>query len=133
MNEPLETEFLTLADVLETHEAIINAIGGTHGVKDEKLLDSAHAQPQMTFGSEDFYPTTAEKAAALAFSLIQNHPFNDGNKRIGHGAMVLFLDLNGYDLVDEIDEQERVILAVAASKMEREEFTEWVKAHVVPR
>lgn len=87
----------------------------------------------MTFGSEDFYPTIAEKTAALAFSLIQNHPFNDGNKRVGHGAMVLFLDLNGYDLVDEVDEQERVILAVAASKMEREEFTEWVKAHIVPR
>lgn len=133
MKEPLETEFVTLDDILGLHEEIINDIGGTHGVKDEKLLDSALSQPQMTFESEDFYPTIAEKAAALAFSLIQNHPFNDGNKRIGHGAMVLFLDLNGYDLVDEIDEQERIILSVASSKMEREEFTEWVKAHVVER
>ena len=84
----------------------------------------------MTFGGEDFYPTIAEKATALAFSLIQNHPFHDGNKRTGHAAMVLFLDLNGCDFTDELDEQERVILAVASSTMEREEFAEWVKAHV---
>ncbi len=132
MNEPLETEFLTRDDVLELHEEMIKTIGGAHGVKDANLLDSALAQPQMTFGGEDFYPTLAEKAAALAFSLIQNHPFNDGNKRTGHAAMVLFLDINGCDFADDLDEQERVILAVAASKMEREEFTEWVKAHVVP-
>jgi len=132
MNEPLETEFLTRDDVLELHEEMIKTIGGAHGVKDANLLDSALAQPQMTFGGEDFYPTLAEKAAALAFSLIQNHPFNDGNKRTGHAAMVLFLDVNGSDFVDDLDEQERVILAVAASKMGREEFTEWVMAHVVP-
>jgi death-on-curing protein len=133
MNEPLETEFVSWDDVLELHEEIINEIGGTHGVKDENLLDSALAQPQMTFGGEDFYPTIAEKAAALAFSLIQNHPFNDGNKRIGHGAMVLFLDINGYKFVDAVDEQERVILSVASGNMEREEFTEWVISHVVER
>lgn len=133
MNEPPETEFVSWDDVLELHEEIINEIGGTHGVKDENLLDSALAQPQMTFGGEDFYPTIAEKAAALAFSLIQNHPFNDGNKRIGHGAMVLFLDINGYKFVDAVDEQERVILSVASGNMEREEFTEWVISHVVER
>ncbi len=133
MNELLEIEFLTLDDVLELHEEMIRVTGGKYGIKDSGLLDSALAQPQMTFGGEDFYPTLAEKAAALAFSLIQNHPFNDGNKRTGHAAMVLFLDINGYDFADSLDEQERVILAVAASEMEREEFTEWVKAHVVKR
>ncbi len=133
MNEPLETEFLTLEDVLELHIEIINEIGGSHGIKEQNGLDSALAQPQMTFGSEDFYPTVAEKAAALAFSLIQNHPFHDGNKRVGHGAMELFLNLNGYDFADILDEQERVILAVASSKMGREEFTEWVIAHAVER
>ena len=130
MNDPLETEFPTLDDVLELHTEMINAIGGSYGVKEQGSLESALAQPQMTFGGEDFYPTIVEKAAALAFSLIQNHPFNDGNKRTGHAAMVLFLDLNGYKFVDDLDEQERVILAVAGSKMKREEFTEWVKAHV---
>ncbi len=133
MREPLATEFVTLDDVLETHEEMINVIGGSHGVKDMGGLQSAVAQPQMTFGGEDFYPTLAEKAAALAFSLINNHPFHDGNKRTGHAAMVLFLDINDCDFVDVLDDQERVILAVAASKMGCEEFTEWVKAHVVPR
>lgn len=133
MNEPVEMEFLALDDVLELHEEMITVIGGARGVKDSNLLDSALSQPQMTFGGEDFYPTIAEKAVALAFSLIQNHPFNDGNKRAGHAAMLLFLDINGYDFADDLDEQERVILAVAGSTMGREEFTDWVKAHVVKR
>ena len=133
MREPLGTKFLTLAEVLGLHEEMIRTIGGKYGVKDGRMLDSALAQPQMTFGAEDLYPTVAEKSAALAFSLIQNHPFNDGNKRTGHAAMELFLDLNGYDFVDELDEQERVIFAVASSRMQREEFTDWVKAHVVER
>ena len=133
MRELLATEFVTLDDVLEAHTEVIRVTGGNPGVKDAGLLQSALAQPQMTFGGEDFYPTLAEKAAALAFSLINNHPFSDGNKRTGHAAMVLFLDMNDCDFVGVVDEQERVIFAVAASKMEREEFTEWVKAHVVPR
>ena len=133
MREPLATEFVTLDDVLEAHEEVIRVTGGRPGVKDAGLLDSALAQPRMTFGGEDFYPGVEEKAAALAFSLINNHPFHDGNKRVGHAAMVLFLDMNDCDFVDVLEEQERVILAVAASEMEREEFTGWVKAHVVPR
>lgn len=64
-------EFLTLDDMLELHTEMIRAIGGSHGVKEQGALESAIAQPQMTFGGEDFYPTLAEKAAALAFSLIQ--------------------------------------------------------------
>lgn len=133
MSKLLETKFPTLDEVLRLHEEMIRTIGGSYGVKEQAGLESALAQPQMTFDREDFYPTIAEKAAALAFSLIQNHPFNDGNKRTGHAAMELFLDLNGCDFVDQLDEQERIILAVASSKMEREEFTEWVVAHVVPQ
>ena len=95
MIEPLETEYFTLEDVLELHQEMINTIGGSHRVKDTGSLESALGQPMMTFGGEDFYPTLAEKAAALAFSLIQNHPFYDGNKRTGHAATVLFLDLRG--------------------------------------
>jgi death-on-curing protein len=133
MNESLEVDFLTLDDVLELHREMISVIGGSHGVKEQGALESALAQPQMTFGGEDFYPTVAEKAAALAFSFIQNHPFNDGNKRAGHAAMLLFLDINGYSFIGDLDDQERVIFAVADSKMGREEFTEWVMAHVVER
>lgn len=132
MNEIRETEFLTLGDVLETHREMIATIGGSPGVRDLGAVESAIAQPRMTFGGEDLYPTLAEKAAAMSFSLINNHPFVDGNKRVGHAAMALFLDLNGYALVGNVDEQEKVILSAAAGTMGREEFTHWVRSHVQP-
>ena len=74
----------------------------------------------MTFGGEDLYPTLVDKAAALGFSLILNHPFLDGNKRIGHAVMEVFLILNGYEISATVDEQEQVILALAAGRMSRE-------------
>ena len=77
--------------------------------------------------------TLAEKASALGFSLVANHGFVDGNKRVGYSAMETFLLLNGYEFSASTDEGERVILAVAAGEMEREEFTGWVRAHIVPR
>lgn len=128
---PDQLEILTLAEVLELHEAIIAAIGGSPGVRDMGGIESALAQPQMTFGGDDFYPTLSDKAAALGFSLIKNHAFVDGNKRAGHAAMLLFLDLNGHAFACGTDESERVIKSVAAGTTERDEFTEWVRAHTI--
>jgi death-on-curing protein len=122
---------ISIDELLDLHRMMIDAIGGSHGVRDLSAVDSSLAQPFMTFGGEDLYPTLADKATTLGFSLISNHPFIDGNKRVGHAAMKSFLRLNGQDLIGDIDEQERVILAVAASKMEREEFMEWVRHHIV--
>ena len=96
-------------------------------------MESAVAQPLMTFGGQELYPTVAEKAAALGFSLIKNHPFNDGNKRIGHAALETFLILNGYEIGATVDEQERVILGVAAGEMGRDGFTDWLRAHITER
>jgi death-on-curing protein len=124
--------FLTVSEVLEAHRQIIEATGGSHGCRDLGGLDSALAQPRMAFGGHDLYSTLAEKASALGFSLIRNHPFIDGNKRIGHAAMELFLMFNGHELAANVEEQERVILAVAASTMHREEFTEWVRNRIRP-
>lgn len=87
----------------------------------------------MTFGGEDLYPTIVDKAAALGFSLVMNHAFVDGNKRIGHAAMETFLVLNGLEIDASVDEQERVILQLASSEIEREDFVEWLKQHVKPR
>jgi len=101
------------------------------GVRDAGAAESAVAQPQMTFDGEDMYPTIPEKAAVLGFSLIKNHGFSDGNKRIGYSAMRAFLRRNGYDRTGTRDEWYVTIMALAASEMEREEFTEWVKAHVI--
>jgi death-on-curing protein len=124
------TEYLDGALVKEAHARLIARSGGSLGIRDEGALSSALAQPRMTFGGADLYPTLPEKAAALAFSLIQNHPFVDGNKRIAHAAMELFLVANGYELEATTDEQERVILAVAAGEMDREEFAAWVARSV---
>lgn len=96
-------------------------------------LDSAVAQPQMAFGGQDLYPTLAQKAAAVGFSLVMNHPFVDGNKRVGHAAMETFLVLNGHELNSPVDEQEQVILQPAAGTLGRDEFTDWVGSHLVER
>jgi death-on-curing protein len=84
----------------------------------------------MTFGGNELYPSLAEKAAALGFSLIQNHPFADGNKRTGHAARAIFLAINGYIINATIDEQVDIILPVASGKLGRESFTEWLVNHI---
>ena len=125
--------YLALNEVLELYRRIMGQTGGLVGLRDLNALESALAQPRMTFGGVDLYPTAVDKASALGFSLIQNHPFTDGNKRIGHAAMETFLVLNGLEIDASVDEQEQVILDVASGKMERQELTEWLRAHVVEK
>lgn len=125
--------YLTLNEVLEVHRQVMAQSGGAEGLMYLPALESALAQPQMTFDSADLYPTLVDKAAALGYTLIKNHPFLDGNKRTGHAAMEVFLVLNGYEIRAFVDEQERVILQVAASEIEREEFTAWLRTHIVTK
>ena len=119
---------LALAEVLELHHRILEQTGGVSGVRDLGALQSALAQPRMTFGGEDLYPDLPAKGAALGFSLIQNHPFVDGNKRTGHAALEAFLMLNGFELAATIDDGEAVVLAVATGRLTREGLTEWVRS-----
>lgn len=123
--------YLTLDQIFELHKRIIEQSGGAVGVRDFGVLESALAQPQMTFGDEELYPTLVEKASALGFSLVMNHLFVDGNKRVGHAAMEIFLVLNGYEIGASVEEQEELILRLAAGEIEREEFTEWAQKHIV--
>lgn len=125
--------YLTLNEVLTLHERLIAQTGGSFGVRDMGRLESALAQPRMTFDGAELYPTLAEKAATLGFSIIQNHPFLDGNKRTGHAAMEIFLFLNGFDIQSSVDEQEKVVLQVASGMMSRELFSGWVNSVVVKR
>jgi death-on-curing protein len=125
--------YLTLEEVLELHRLVLQQSGGLGGVRDLGGLDSALAQPQMALCGQDLYPSLAEKAAALGFSLVCNHPFVDGNKRVGHAAMETFLVLNGWELVAGVDEQEQVILRLAAGALERDELTAWVQSHLQQR
>jgi death on curing protein len=125
--------YLTPAEALDLHRRIMAATHGLLAIRSLPALESALAQPRATFGGADLYPTVVEKAAALGFSLIQNHPFVDGNKRTGHAAMEAFLILNGYEVDATVDEQERVVLAVAAGEMDRETFTRWLGTRLVQR
>lgn len=86
----------------------------------------------MTVGGQDLYPCVPTKAAALGFSLVCNHPFLDGNKRVGHLAMEMFLLLNGHELTAGVDEQERVIIRLAAGELSREELAGWVRSKMSP-
>ncbi len=123
--------YLTLGEVLTIHHRVMEQSGGMAGVGDVGALESAIAQPRMTFAENDLYPTIADKAAALGFSIIQNHPFVDGNKRTGHAAMETFLYLNQYEIVADMTEQYEVILSVASSRIGREEFIQWLRKHIV--
>jgi len=123
--------YLTLGELLELHQRLVERYGGSAGIHSLRALEAALAQPRMTFGGEDLYPTVVEKAAALGFSLIMNHPFVDGNKRLGHAAMAVLLYLNDYEIEASVDEQEQIILQLAAGDFERDEFTDWLRAHVV--
>lgn len=123
--------YLTLNETIELHRRIIEQSGGAEGIANLGGLESALAQPRMTFGGEDLYPTIVEKASALGFSLINNHPFVDGNKRIGHAAMEVFLVLNGFEIDAPVDEQEQVILQVASGELGRDNFTQWLRDRIV--
>ncbi len=125
--------YLTLNEVLTLHDRLIAQTGGSFGVRDIGRLESSLAQPRMTFDGVELYPTLVEKAATLGFSIIQNHPFLDGNKRTGHAAMEIFLFLNGFEIRSSTDEQEKVVLQVASGKMSREEFSGWVNSVVWKR
>jgi death-on-curing protein len=125
--------YLSLAEVLDLHERLIATSGGTGGIRDIHLLESAVYQPRVTFDQTDLYPDMISKAAALCHSLIINHPFIDGNKRVGHAAMETFLILNGFEIDADIDEQERLVLDIASGKLSREEFTSWLGRHITKR
>lgn len=124
--------YLSLAEVLTLHERIVTASGGATGLRDLGALQSAIAQPRATFDGVDLYASLAEKAAALAVSLVTNHPFVDGNKRVGHAALETFLVLNGFELVASIEDAEHTFLALAAGSLSRVELSEWVQGHLAP-
>jgi death-on-curing protein len=122
--------YLALSEVLRLHSDLVAEAGGATGVRDLGRIQAALAQPMATFDGDELYPTIVDKAAALGFALVQGHAFIDGNKRIGHAAMEVFLMLNGFEMNESVDEQERVILSVASGAMSRDEFTTWLAARV---
>lgn len=121
---------ISIDEVLKLHRRIIETSGGSMRLLNRSGLESAVEQPYRgTSDGQYFYPTVIEKAAALCFSLIRNHPFVDGNKRVGHAAMELFLIFNGYEIDATVDIQEQIILGVATGCVSRDQLVSWLEEH----
>jgi death-on-curing protein len=121
--------FLSLEEVLAIHRDQIERYGGADGLRDVGLLQSAVAAPAATFGGEFLHRDLFEMAAAYLFHLTSNHPFVDGNKRVGTVAALVFLDLNGVSFRAGEDDLERIVLAVAEGRMEKPALAEFFRAH----
>ena len=122
---------LSKPQIFLLHEQLIAETGGSSGLRDEGMLDSALNAPFQTFGGEDVYPSLQQKAARLCFGLVKNHPFLDGNKRIGAHVMLVFLALNGIELQHTQTELSDVILQLAAGTIQSSDLLNWILAHQI--
>ncbi len=113
--------------ILLLYQMMVEATGGTFGIRDESMLDSAIEAPYQTFDGSELFPSKLEKAARLGFGLVANHPFIDGNKRIGIYIMLSFLEVNGIHLEFTDEEIEDIALGVAAGKYTYEDILKYLK------
>jgi len=122
-------KYLTPEQVLFIHARVISETGGLNGIRDLTMLESAVGRPQATYGGKDLYETIYKKAAALLYSLINDHPFVDGNKRTGFVSAGLFLRINGYRLKAGNKSVENFTLAIAVQKTKLTEIETWLERH----
>ncbi len=120
---------LSLGEVLALQRRILAESGGRPGVRDLGAIASAVFQPKVSVGGQDAYPTLIDKTAALGHSMIRNHGFLDGNKRIAHAVMEVFLVMNGVEITADVDEQERFILSLASGERSREDLAAWLSSN----
>ncbi|MEH2953528.1 type II toxin-antitoxin system death-on-curing family toxin [Candidatus Merdisoma sp. JLR.KK011] len=121
---------LTKEQVLMLHEQLIEVTGGSKGIRDEGMLESALFNPFQSFGGEELYPSIQAKAAQLCYGLVKNHAMVDGNKRLGTHIMLVFLALNGYEMTYSQQELSDTILALASGKISVEELQQWIISHL---
>ena len=122
--------FLTIDDVLESHAAQIDVYGGSEGMRDIGLLQSALAQPEATFGGQFLHLDLFEMAAAYLFHIVQNHPFVDGNKRVGLEAALLFLEINGQSIDTTDDALVDLVLQTAQGQTTKQQIADFFRDHV---
>ncbi len=115
--------------IIDLHKQLIEETGGSHGLRDVGLLDSAYNAPFQRFDNQELFPTIQQKSARLAFGLINNHPFVDGNKRIGAHVMLILLALNGIELNYTQEELYTIILDTASGTAKLNDLTEWILNH----
>ncbi|MFN4919111.1 MAG: type II toxin-antitoxin system death-on-curing family toxin [Planctomyces sp.] len=121
--------FLTLDDILESHQNQIDTYGGSHGIRDIGLIESAIAQPEASFGGEYLHADIFEMAAAYVYHLVMNHPFVDGNKRVGLEAALIFLEINNENLNASDEELVDLVLKTTAGQVGKPEIAEFFRSH----
>lgn len=126
-----KTVFLTISQVIFIHDQMVKRFGGSHGIRDMGLIESAVARGQSTFGSKYLYKSIFDKAAALLQSLLKNHPFVDGNKRTALTSAGLFLWKNGYRLVNSHKQEVKFAIKVDNGNLTVEQISKWLKEHSV--
>lgn len=124
-------KLLSKQQILKLHEMLIAQSGGSPEIRDDGLLDSALNTPFQSFGDTELYPSLLEKAARLGYGLIKNHPFVDGNKRIGTHAMLVFLAINNAELSYSDDELIHLILGIAAGEYDDKHLLNWLQQHLI--
>ena len=121
--------FFESEQVIKLHSSLIAKTGGIDGIRDENLLDSALKSPFQTFGGKELYPDIFDKASQLCYSLVENHPFADGNKRIGVHLTLLFLKINNENIEYSQAELIEFGLNIASGKMNKDDIKAWFLNH----
>ncbi len=122
---------IPVEEVIRIHKILIESFGGSKGIRSREALESALARPYQTFEQKELYPEPEDKAASIAESIIVNHPFIDGNKRIGYAPMRITLLEHGKDISASQDEKFDFILKVAKGEMNFEEIRKWIKIKLI--
>lgn len=122
-------KYLGHRQALWIYRRLMEEMGGSLGLRDEGLLRSALARPQASFGGEDLYPTLFEKAAALAESLVRNHPFLDGNKRMALACLRVMLKMNGFQVIASQEAKARLVERIALKEVSVQDVTDWLKKY----
>ncbi|RYY27232.1 MAG: type II toxin-antitoxin system death-on-curing family toxin [Chitinophagaceae bacterium] len=116
-------------EVLALHEILIERFGGSYGVRDHEMLESALSRPFQTFDGAALYPTVYDKVAAFIESLLTNHPFVDGNKRTGYGLLRIYLGINNYEITAPIENRYDFVIAVATGQWKFDQILTWVETN----
>lgn len=122
---------MTIEDILNIHQILIEKFGGATGVRDNKALESAINRPFATFDQQELYPTAVDKAASILESIVVNHPFQDGNKRTGYTLMRLTLLQAGYDIEADQAEKYNFVISIASGEKHIDQIKDWLKRRLV--
>lgn len=122
---------ISIDEAIQIQSLLINKFGGSEGLRDRKLLESALMRPYQTFDNKELYPTPPEKAAAVIESNVINHPFVDGNKRFGYVTMRLTLMAYRYDISADENDKYNFVKQIASGELKYEEILQWIKNKII--